>query len=87
MNATPLGAHGEALPLPPLGPSILAVDLLLPTREHAAAKRRPRCGRGAFGGLGLLLHQAALSIELWTGQPAPLEAMSAAAIGAIGTGA
>ena len=37
----------------------------------------------AFGGLGLLLHQGALSFELWTGSPAPLEVMSAAALGAL----
>jgi shikimate 5-dehydrogenase len=31
----------------------------------------------------LLLQQAALSIELWSGQPAPLDAMSAAALAAL----
>jgi shikimate dehydrogenase len=40
-------------------------------------------GARAFGGLGLLLHQAALSFELWTGRPAPLEVMSAAAVAAL----
>jgi len=37
-------------------------------------------GATAFGGLGLLLHQAALSFELWTGQVPPLAGMSAAAL-------
>jgi shikimate dehydrogenase len=37
-------------------------------------------GAEVFGGLGLLLQQAALSFELWTGTPAPLEVMSAAAL-------
>jgi shikimate dehydrogenase len=87
VNATPLGAHGEALPLPPLGPSILAVDLLYRPASTPLQSDVRDAGGVAFGGLGLLLQQAALSIELWTGQPAPLEAMSAAAIGAIGTGA
>jgi shikimate 5-dehydrogenase len=36
-----------------------------------------------FGGLGHLLEQAALSFELWTGMPAPLEVMSAAALAAL----
>ncbi len=40
-------------------------------------------GAAAFGGVGLLLHQAALSFEMWTGQPPPLEVMSAAALAAI----
>src|ERR687892_499945 len=34
----------------------------------------------AYGGLGLLLHQAGLAFELWTGRPAPLDVMSAAAM-------
>jgi shikimate dehydrogenase len=37
-------------------------------------------GATAFGGLGLLLHQAALSFELWTGRMPPLALMSAAAL-------
>ncbi len=83
VNATPLGMHGEALPLPDIGPATLAVDLLYSpvlTPMQAAVRT---AGGVAFGGLGLLLHQAALSFELWTGQPAPLEAMSAAALAAI----
>ncbi len=79
VNATPLGAHGEELPVPPFRPEMLAVDLLY--RPSAtpllAAAEAARCP--AFGGLGLLLHQAALSFELWTGQAAPLAVMSAAA--------
>jgi shikimate dehydrogenase len=35
------------------------------------------------GGLGLLLHQAALSFELWTGQVPSIETMSAAAVAAL----
>jgi shikimate 5-dehydrogenase len=31
----------------------------------------------------LLLQQAALSLEIWSGQPAPLEVMSAAALAAM----
>jgi shikimate dehydrogenase len=86
VNATPLGAHGEPLPLPPLSATIVAVDLLYRPVNTPLQNDVRAAGGVAFGGLGLLLHQAALSIELWTGQPAPLEAMSAAAIGAIGTG-
>ena len=80
INATPLGLHGEELPLPPLHPHMLAVDLLYRpsiTPLQAAARA---AGAAAFGGLGLLLHQAALSFELWTGQPPPLAVMSAAAM-------
>jgi shikimate dehydrogenase len=80
VNATPLGAAGETLPHPPLRPGMLVVDLLYrPTLTplQVAAKA---AGASAFGGLGLLLHQAALSFELWTGLEPPLSVMSAAAL-------
>ena len=80
VNATPLGAHGEELPLPPVGAGTLVVDLLYrPTSTPLLAAAR-EAGAAAFGGLGLLLHQAAISFELWTGQQPPLAAMSAAAL-------
>ena len=43
-----------------------------------AARVRSRCekeGRPFEDGLGLLLHQGAISFEFWTGRKAPLEAM------------
>jgi len=83
VNATPLGADGEQLPLPPVDGSTLVVDLLYhPAVTPMQTTARER-GATAFGGLGLLLHQAALSFELWTGHPAPLEVMSAAAVASI----
>ena len=83
VNATPLGARDEALPVPPLGASTVAVDLLYRPMATPLQTEVRAAGGTAFGGLGLLLHQAALAIELWTGQPAPLEAMSAAALAAM----
>jgi shikimate dehydrogenase len=83
VNATPLGADGEALPLPALGPGVVVVDLLYRPETTPLLAEARRTGAAAFGGLGLLLHQAALSFELWTGRPAPLEAMSAAALAAL----
>jgi shikimate dehydrogenase len=80
VNATPLGAHGEELPLPSVHADLLVVDLLyrpILTPMQTAARA---AGATAFGGLGLLLHQAALSFELWTGRTPPLEVMSAAAL-------
>jgi len=81
VNATPLGVHGEHLPLPSLVPGVVAVDLLYrPSATPFQAGIREG-GGSVFGGLGLLLHQAAISFELWTGQTAPLHVMSAAALG------
>ncbi len=86
VNATPLGAAGEELPMPRLGPEVTVVDLLYvpPSTPMLAAARA--AGASAFGGLGLLLEQAALSFELWTGQAAPMEVMSAAALSALAEG-
>jgi shikimate dehydrogenase len=84
VNATPLGVDGHAAPpLPALAPGVVVVDLLYRpavTPLQAAARA---AGAEAHGGLGLLLQQAALSFELWTGTPAPLEVMSAAALAAL----
>ena len=83
INATPLGAHGEGLPLPKLGADTLFVDLLYRPAMTPAQQAAKAAGAQAVGGLGLLLHQAALAFELWTGRPAPLEVMSAAAVAAL----
>jgi shikimate dehydrogenase len=37
-------------------------------------------GAVAVNGLGMLVHQAAIAFELWTGERAPLDAMSAAVL-------
>jgi shikimate dehydrogenase len=80
VNATPLGVHGESLPLPPVGPGVLALDLLYRPSQTPLVSAARAAGAAAFGGIGLLLHQAGLAFELWTGQPAPLAVMSAAAL-------
>jgi shikimate dehydrogenase len=84
VNATPLGADGTtAPPIPLLDPGVLVVDLLYRPAVTPLQAEARNAGAEAFGGLGLLLHQAALSFELWTGTPAPLDVMSAAALAAL----
>ncbi len=80
VNATPLGARGEPLPLPPLDPGGLAVDLLTRPGSTTLVSEARRAGCAAFGGVGLLLHQGAIAFELWTGRVPPLDVMSAAAL-------
>ena len=81
VNATPLGADGEtAPPLPALHEGMLVIDLLYHPAQTPLQTVAREAGATAYGGLGLLLHQAALSFELWTGTPAPLDVMSAAAV-------
>jgi len=83
VNATPLGSFGESLPLPPLGPGIVVVDLLYRPATTQLLTSARAAGAAGFGGLGLLLEQAALSFELWTGRSAPIDVMSAAAVAAL----
>jgi shikimate dehydrogenase len=93
VNATPLGmgvvvatdGSPEPLPLAPelLAPGQLLVDLVYhpsPTPLLIAARQR---GVSATGGLGMLIHQAAHAFRRWTNEDPSLEAMSAAAMGAL----
>ncbi len=88
VNATPAGMGGDgSLPfgLEPrwLAPGHFVADLVyVPAVTPLIAAARDR-GAHSANGLGMLIHQAARQVELWTGRPAPLEAMSAAAVGAL----
>lgn len=83
VNATPLGAGDESLPTPPILEGSLVVDLLYDPAVTSLQTSARSAGAIAFGGIGLLLHQAALSFELWTGRQPPLDVMSAAALAAL----
>ena len=82
VNATPLGMASSPaeLPFDPelLGPGQVVVDLVpsptTPLLEAATSR-----GALAVNGLGMLVHQAALAFQLWTGVEAPLDVMRAAA--------
>jgi shikimate dehydrogenase len=80
VNATSLGHHGAA---PEVHPSCyshrsVAIELAYnpPVTGFMVAARQ--AGARAENGLGMLLHQAALAFERWTGQRAPMEAYAAA---------
>ena len=69
--------------------SLVSDERLAALAEQAPPHWQPlvaaarEAGAAAFGGLGMLIHQAALSFEIWTGQPPPSSVMSAAALAAI----
>jgi shikimate dehydrogenase len=81
VNATPVGMSGDpTLPLPEhvLGPGRVVVELVyepIETPLLAAARTR---GAQTVSGLGMLVHQAALQVEIWSGETAPIDAMRAA---------
>jgi shikimate dehydrogenase len=83
VNATPMGmgsADPENVPFDPvaLGDGQIVADLVYqpPTTALVAAARRQ--GATALNGRGMLVHQAALAFELWTGVEAPVEVMGKA---------
>lgn len=59
-----------------LGPGQTLVDLPYP--ETATARAARGAGATVIGGLDVLVAQGAASFELWTGVPAPIDAMRAA---------
>lgn len=78
VNATPLTAPEDGLPVEPVPRTAVAVDLVYgpePTRWTLALRSR---GVRAHDGLGLLVHQARLSLHAWTGREVPVEPLAAA---------
>jgi shikimate dehydrogenase len=85
VNATPVGMTDQGVPVDTglLGPTHTVVDLVYHpsvTPFLAAAAER---GSAVANGLGMLVHQAAHAVRLWTDLDPPVEAMVAAARSAL----
>ena len=80
VNATPLGMLGEAPPfdVARLHEGQFVFDTVYPAETPLLTAARAR-GLRAAGGLGMLVHQGALSFSLWTGVAPPVDVMRAAA--------
>jgi shikimate dehydrogenase len=84
VNTTSVGLHGEDpaehLPLDPakLGGHVV-VDLVYGDRPTKLIEAARAAGARTVDGIEVLVQQGARSLEFWTGKPAPLEAMRAAA--------
>jgi shikimate dehydrogenase len=80
INATPLGMkRTDPSPVPA---SLLTANLMVMDMVYAGGKSRlvvdaEAAGARAVNGLPMLLHQGALSFEIWFNQPAPLDIMRA----------
>ena len=62
-----------------LRPDAVAYDVIYSPRETPFLIQARQRGLRAEGGLGMLVGQAALSFQIWTGVAAPLHAMRSAA--------
>ena len=60
-------------------PGWLVYDLVYKPPETAFLRRARAAGLPVMNGLGMLVEQAALALEFWTGQPVPRQAMWEAA--------
>lgn len=95
VNATPLGMQGvgqgeallQAAPVGrlPAGAAVMDMVYRPPVTPLLAAARR--AGLRAVPGASMLLHQGAEAFRLWTGRPAPLEAMREALVQELGSDA
>ena len=86
VNATSVGMGGAEGAELPIDPSLLHADQVVidivyrPLRTPLLAAAQERGARTA-NGVSMLVHQAALAFTLWTGQPAPVDAMTVAVAG------
>lgn len=93
VNCTSLGMSGTGTTgdspcdLRRAAPRALAVDIVYRPAETPFLAQARALGLPWLGGLPMLIHQGALAFELWTGQPAPVAVMFAAARAALGEAA
>lgn len=81
INATPLGKENYdelTFLVDGLQPRHFVADLSTVPPLSAFLVAAQKRGCKAMGGLGMLVHQGAISYQLWTGREAPIEAMKRA---------
>lgn len=86
VDATPLGLlSSDPMSFDPvlLSRKCLVMDLVYNPPETMLIKKSRELGIEAINGLGMLVHQAALSWEIWTGETASIAVMKDAARAAI----
>jgi shikimate dehydrogenase len=85
INATSVGLRSEEMPIDgeAFVPDSLVVDIVYNPPETATMRAARERGARVLGGLGMLVYQAGAAFERWTGVPAPIPAMWAAARSAL----
>ncbi|MCB9452001.1 MAG: shikimate dehydrogenase [Anaerolineaceae bacterium] len=89
VNCTSVGMwpHTEESPWingVPFPKGVTVYDMVYRPEKTLLMKQAEANGGRAIGGLGMLVRQGAKSFEIWTGQPAPVDVMLAAARDALG---
>lgn len=78
ISTVPAGATDQLATQSPAGPGQLLFDVVYEPWPTSLAVASLAAGAQVIGGLELLVQQAARQVELWTGRPAPVDAMRAA---------
>jgi shikimate 5-dehydrogenase len=84
INATSLGMKRTDPPLLPgsiLLPHLMVYDTIYTATRTPLLKAAAEAGARGANGLSMLLHQGALSFEIWFDREAPLEVMRAGLLG------
>jgi shikimate dehydrogenase len=80
-GADPGDAVADAVAWTALPPGAVALDVVYAPAETPFLRAARAHGLRSANGLGMLARQGALAFTLWTGLPAPLDAMRAALVG------
>jgi shikimate dehydrogenase len=84
VNATSVGMHPDVnrslVPKSLLNPDLCVMDIIYSPLETKLALDAKAVGAKVVSGLEMLIYQGAVSFEIWTNQPAPVEVMKEAAL-------
>jgi len=83
INATPVGMRPNEAKTPVdrdlLRPDLVVFDLVYHPLETRLLKEAKSIGAKTIDGINMLVHQGAVSFEIWTGEKAPVNVMTKAA--------
>jgi shikimate dehydrogenase len=90
INATTVGMHPNVeqtlVTADMMHQGLIVNDIVYKPLETRLLREAKRAGAETVDGLGMLVHQGALSFEIWTGRRAPIKVMEAAARRELGEG-
>jgi len=78
VGMTPRQEAVPPVPLQALHPGLFVYDLIYNPAETGLLAAARQAGASGSNGVGMLAHQGALALEIWTGRPAPVVTMERA---------